>query len=328
MCNSEYKPLISIIIPTYNEKEDVRLSLNAAINMDYPHKEIIVVDDSTDETPEIVKEYEKYGVKLIHRNNRSNGCCGARNLGILEAKGEIVVLLNADVFPQKDFLERILSHYEKGADYVLVKSSVANSEYLFPRFVEAEGYYSYDGQDWIEWTEGFSCRRKAAIDVGMIPGDFPVPFCRDWLLGTKLRQKYKKVIDMSIVVPHIAPQSFKDFWRVRKNRGKFSAPFQYFIGTVDYDGVKKGRYFEEVVRKRSLLYLICRTLIKHTKMVAELMLIFPSLWKCFKMTKYSNKGVKDIVPFWVAYAIRSMAMMIGEWRGYMEIFEKSKLKGN
>lgn len=323
----EYKPLVSIIIPTYNEKEDVRISLNAAIKLEYPNKEIIVVDDSEDNTPDIVREYEKDGVELIKRNNRANGCCGARNLGILRAKGEIVILLNADVFPDRDFIERILPHYENGADYVLVKSKVANDKYLFPRFVEAQGCYNFGGQNWIEWTEGFSCRRQAAIDVGLIPGDFPIPFCRDWLLGMKLRQKYKKIIDTSIIVAHIAPYKFKEFWQVRKNRGKFSTLFQYFIGTVDFNKVKKGYSFQEVIKRRSLIYLILRTLIKHTKMIAELMFIIPSFWKCFRMTRFSPKRGKDIIPFFWANAIQSLAFMVGEWSAFKDVVKYTVKKG-
>lgn len=314
----KYKPLVSIIIPTYNEKEDVKLSLNAAIKFDYPNKEIIVVDDSTDETPEIVKEYEKYGVRLIHRNNRSNGCCGARNLGILQAKGEIVILINADVFPNRNFIKRILSHYENGADYVLVESKVANDKYLFPRFIEASHHYNYDGKDWIEWTEGFSCRRKAVIDVGMIPGNFPVPFCRDWLLGMKLRGKYKKVIDRSIVVSHIAPQRFKEFWRVKKNRGRFAFLFNFFIGTVSMKKLIDGESLENAVKKYSLNILILRTILKTIRNIGEVFLIFPVLWKCLKISNYSPNKKRDIIQFFWAYFIQSLAFMVGEWNAFKD----------
>jgi len=304
----EYRPLVSIIIPTYNEKEDIRLSLNAAIGFKYQNKEIIVVDDSTDNTPEIIKEYEKYGVRLIHRSNRSNGCCGARNLGILEAKGEIVILLNADVFPDGDFIERILHHYRNGADYVLVESKVANDEYLFSRFVEAQGHYSYDGKDWIEWTEGFSCRKQAAIDIGLIPGDFPLPFCRDWLLGKNLGGNgYKKIIDRSIVVPHIAPQTFEDYWRVRKTRGRFSAMFKFFVEKVE---LKK---------------LTMRIFLKSMIALGEIILVFPVLFKCTKIASFSPRKMRDVAPFVYAYILQRIAFTVGEWEGCIELFKNGFL---
>ena len=57
----------SFVIPTRNEAEDIRRTLERCLAVDYPHKEILVVDDSTDETPRIVSEYADRGVRLIHR---------------------------------------------------------------------------------------------------------------------------------------------------------------------------------------------------------------------------------------------------------------------
>src|SRR3989344_5290464 len=94
----------SIIIPSYNEGEDIRLSIESAITQKYPNKEILVVDDSSDSTPKIINEYAKKGVRFI--NGPRNGCCEARNLGIKTATGDIIVLLNADVVLPSDFLER------------------------------------------------------------------------------------------------------------------------------------------------------------------------------------------------------------------------------
>src|SRR3990172_2437151 len=91
----------SIIIPSYNEGDDVRLSIESALGQKYPHKEIIVVDDSNDDTPRIIEEYLDRGVKLVPGPGK--GCCGARNEGMMLARGDVVVLLNADVVLPADF---------------------------------------------------------------------------------------------------------------------------------------------------------------------------------------------------------------------------------
>lgn len=54
---SEGCPLVSVVVPTYNEARDIRRTLDALVNQTYPAKEIIVIDDSTDEIPVIVQEY-------------------------------------------------------------------------------------------------------------------------------------------------------------------------------------------------------------------------------------------------------------------------------
>ena len=53
----------SIIIPTYNEEGEIAATLEAILDVDYPDQEIIVVDDSTDRTPEIVRRYLEFCVE-------------------------------------------------------------------------------------------------------------------------------------------------------------------------------------------------------------------------------------------------------------------------
>ncbi len=97
----------SIVIPAYNEEKDIAGTFDGLPVLDYSDKEVIVVDDSTDATPEIVKRYAFKGVQLIHPERRG-GRCEARNCGIQEATGEVVVILNTDVQPPRDCLWRML----------------------------------------------------------------------------------------------------------------------------------------------------------------------------------------------------------------------------
>ena len=62
----------SIITPSFNEEKDIRETLENFIGLSYPNKEILVVDDSTDQTAEIIKEYASRGVRLI--NGPRKGC--------------------------------------------------------------------------------------------------------------------------------------------------------------------------------------------------------------------------------------------------------------
>ncbi len=287
----------SIIIPSYNEKEDIRLSIESAINQTYQNKEIFVIDDSSDNTPEIIKEYKKTGVRLI--NGSRKGCCGARNLGIKTATGDAVVLLNGDVRLPSDFLEKILKHYEAGADYVLVEARAFNLETLWARFIEMQHRYEAKkmGQN-AEWTEGFSCRRQAALDIGLIPGDFPARFCRDWFLGKKLGEAgFKKIVDYSIVVPHKSPDNFKEYWQVRKNRGRFYALTQYYL------------------LQRNCGFLVLKFLIKNLLWILEFVFVFPVAIKIYKISKFSEKPAKDFFPFLFAYFIQKIAFIYGEWNG-------------
>lgn len=125
MTTEEDSALISIIIPTRNEANDIAATLERCLDLEYEPKEIVVIDDSTDKTPFIVATYASRGVRLVHRSTNSDGCCGARNLGMQEARGSIIVLLNADDRPGTDFLERLSRQYKNGADCLITRSVVS-----------------------------------------------------------------------------------------------------------------------------------------------------------------------------------------------------------
>jgi glycosyltransferase involved in cell wall biosynthesis len=291
--------LVSVVIPTYNEQADIRGTIDAVLALSYPEKEIIVVDDSTDSTPQILAEYASRGVRVIRRDARANGCCGARNVGMRAACGEVLVLLNADVVLEPDFLERIAVHYADGADFVLVDSQVLNTEALFARYIGAYATMHYAGQQWLTWSEGFSCRREPALRLGGIPGDFPLPFCRDWLFGFRLQKAgLRKHIDTSIVARHVAPASLSDYWRVRRTRGYISALFKFFL-----DGVP-------------LPLLPLRILLKNVRFVGGALLVVPVAIESVRAAAYSPRGKRDVAGFMLANVLERFAFAAGEWRGF------------
>lgn len=99
------KPLISVIIPTYQHASALPACVEAVFAQTYPNLEIIVVDDgSTDNTQEILKKYQDR-VKSIHQDNQ--GSNPARNRGLQEAKGEFVICCDADVIMKPQMLEKM-----------------------------------------------------------------------------------------------------------------------------------------------------------------------------------------------------------------------------
>ena len=302
----------SIIIPTYNEANDIAATLEALLDLDYPDQETIVVDDSTDRTPEIVRQYGDKGVRLIHPGG--GGRCEARNIGIREAAGEVVVLLNADVRPRTDFLKRLAPHYQQGADYVLVEARVANRQDLFARYVDCVSQVFYGrgancNYDNMEWTEGFSCRKEAALKAGLFPTGFPVPICagEDGFFGNGLRGiGAKKVIDLSLRVEHLVPASFREFWHNRKGRGAGSAQVHRFLDRWPF--------------WRILLWNSLKTV----KTLVWLATLAPALGTCLNAVRYSDRGMSDLFPFFYAYAVEQVAAQWGEWQATCAILEKER----
>jgi cellulose synthase/poly-beta-1,6-N-acetylglucosamine synthase-like glycosyltransferase len=90
-----YLPSISVIIPAFNEEKVLSRTIETVVEAAYPDKEIIVIDDgSTDRTYQIAQSFSHRGVKVIHRPN--GGKASALNHGVLFARGEIIVIVDAD----------------------------------------------------------------------------------------------------------------------------------------------------------------------------------------------------------------------------------------
>lgn len=300
----------SIVTPSYNEEKDIRGTIDSFLSLSYPNKEILIVDDSSDQTGEIVKEYVSKGVRLI--NGPRKGCCEAVNLGIKEATGDIIVQADADVRPQKDFLERLKEKYDAGADWVLVDSRIPewNKKSVFSRFSGALHIAEHppERSDML-YTEAFSCRRDLAIKLGMFGPSYPARFCRDWLLGKKLTEAgHKKVYDSNIVVEHPQPDNFKEFWVTRKSRGRFGPFKQYFM-----DNYPLPRLFFKLI-------------VKDIKTVLRFLFIVPVFLHVFKISRSSEKGLKDFFPFLYVHFLQELARVVGEWEGFSVDLKHSRSK--
>ena len=295
----------SIVVPTYNEENDIQVTLEHLVALDWPDFEVLIVDESTDKTPDIVRAFAGQGVRLI-RPLKKEGRCGARNLGILESSGEVVIILNADVRLPKNFIALIEHHYKEGADYVLVRAVVENINDLFARYVECIGIHTYYGDDAkpMEWTEGFSCRRQIAIDAGLFPIGYPVPICagEDGFFGDKLRKLgANKITDLNIVCTHIAPTTLAEYWYIRKGRGQGSPQVKRFLQGWGYN-----RIILYAALRTARLMLICITLVPVALIV-------------HRYVKKSPRGLADFFPFCWAWLVEQLAFLIGEWQSIIEI---------
>jgi len=88
------QPLVSIIIPAYNCHAYIGEALNSVLNQDYPHKQIIVVNDgSTDATMQVL---QAFGDRIDIVDQHNQGPAAARNTGLDKARGSYVSFLDGD----------------------------------------------------------------------------------------------------------------------------------------------------------------------------------------------------------------------------------------
>ena len=132
-------PVVTVQLPVYNELYVVGRLIDASCTMVYPKEklEIQVLDDSTDQTVEVVAKYvEKYkrqgfDIKQIRRTNRVGYKAGALKEGLAIARGEYVAIFDADFVPRQDFLLKTIPHFMSDAKVGMVQTrwEHLNSEY-------------------------------------------------------------------------------------------------------------------------------------------------------------------------------------------------------
>jgi dolichol-phosphate mannosyltransferase len=108
---------LSIIIPVYNEKKTILEILNRVLKVDIDgvEKEIIVVDDgSTDGTREIISSAKLKGIKVIlHNKNQGKGAAVIN--GIRNAKGEYIIIQDADLEYHPSQIKKLVLAIENGS---------------------------------------------------------------------------------------------------------------------------------------------------------------------------------------------------------------------
>jgi glycosyltransferase involved in cell wall biosynthesis len=109
-----YQPFVSVHVAAYNEKRVIERLLTSLEHLDYPEYEVILVDDSTDESVQILRGWVgKPRFKILHRTSRAGFKGGALQeaLKVMDPRAEYVVVFDADSMPFPDSIERFLPYF-------------------------------------------------------------------------------------------------------------------------------------------------------------------------------------------------------------------------
>ncbi len=196
-------PKISILIPTYNRREILELTLNSleAQTINKSWYEVIVIDDgSTDDTIQFLENYKcEMNFRFITQEN--SGPATARNKGINLSKGKYVLFLNDDAVCEPHLLAVHL-HFHKQFEKINVKSAVLGRfdylnddiDKLFMNLLHKStlifAYSEMQSNNLYPWNYFWTCNlsilRDAVIDAGMFDENFREPMMEDVELGLRL----------------------------------------------------------------------------------------------------------------------------------------------
>jgi cellulose synthase/poly-beta-1,6-N-acetylglucosamine synthase-like glycosyltransferase len=132
-------PPVSVIIPAYRADKTIAQTIRSVKDMDYPKKEIIVVNDSDDKTPQICK---KYGVKLI-QNKKRMGKSVSLDIAGKKAKNDILFFIDADTTVAKDALKKVMPWFQDTKIVSVMPTFIAKNSGGIAKMVSIENIFTH-----------------------------------------------------------------------------------------------------------------------------------------------------------------------------------------
>lgn len=230
---------ISVLIPAYNEEKGLEGTVRAVSKMNYPRKllEVIIINDgSTDNTLKIAQKLAKEFnyIKVLSKEN--TGKADSLNQALKIAKNEIITIIDADSYPEKDSFLKMVNHFQN-KDNAAVTSSIAvkDPNGLLERlqaieyFVIAFARKLFDFVESVYITPGplSMYRKEVLLEVG---GFDTKNLTEDIEIAWKiLKHKYRIRMCLSARVYTNVPLTFKKWWRqrLRWDIGGIQTMFKY-----------------------------------------------------------------------------------------------------
>lgn len=219
------RPLVSVVIPSYNSQKYIEKCLNSLMmqKTKVPY-EIIVVDSSKDDAPQIVaKKFPR--VKLIRLQGQTYPG-GGRNIGIEDAQGKIIAFIDSDCVAHPNWINDALTSINKG--YSIVGGSVKNANpqsnisiadfiLTFNEFLIGMPKREVQFMP----TCNLFCKKEVFGKIGGFSPDLLAG--EDTLFNYKAIKEFKLLFNPNIKIAHHNRESFSKFVKHHYNFGQHSA---------------------------------------------------------------------------------------------------------
>ena len=251
----EYEPKVSVVVPCYNEENNITSCLDSIYASDYPLKkiEVIVVNDgSIDQTLRILEDNKNRYINFKIINAKHNGKTESLNLGVKNASCEIIFTVDADTLINKNTLKLLVQPFSdervgatNGSCIVRNKKSILgmfqNIEYHYNNLIR----YSLSSlfKEGIWFYGAFACYRKNVLEkVGYFKKD---SMTEDADIALEIYSAGYKTINVHNAFGNVlAPSSLKGLIKQRT---------RWWIGVLQ--ALKKNKKLFSVKSSPSILFL-------------------------------------------------------------------------
>jgi len=207
----EKNPTVSVIIPTYNRAHLIGRAIQSVLNQTYQDFEIIIVDDgSTDNTEEVIKEYQEQDKRIRYiRHEKNKGGSAARNTGIKLTRGEYIAFQDSDDEWLPEKLEKQMKVFENPPPKVGVVYTgfwrIENNKKIYIPFSWVKQKEGNIHKELLKGnfvtTQSIVARKECFKKAGMF--DEKLPRFQDWELVIRLSKYYDfKCIDEPLLISY------------------------------------------------------------------------------------------------------------------------------
>lgn len=218
----EKNPLISVVIPAYNEEKYVGNTLKTVLSQNYPKEdfEVIVVDNnSTDKTSEVAKSFK---VKVVEC--KTKGVAAARQAGVAAARGQIIAFTDADAYLPESWLIKISERMSDPSviafgGQMLPKDVGRVTLFFFAIYDIVIRIHAFFGK-YILWGNNMAVRRDKIMAIGGF--NLKLSTSEDWDLCRRLAKKFGKE-------GKIEYNSSQKVWVSNRKQKNLAVMIRYFI---------------------------------------------------------------------------------------------------
>ncbi len=195
------KPIISIVMATYNRSDLLELQLEAFLNQNISGEEfevVIINDGSPDDTELVLANWKNKLPNLRFYTQKNSGPAVARNKGVEIARGDIIAFTDDDCIVDSDWLEKILTRFKNEEVNVVEGLTYTNRELRTPLTHQIEN---------LKWnpvipTCNAAYRKSFFKELGGFDEHFPFPHNEDTELAWRVHEKGEVVFDEQMRVYH------------------------------------------------------------------------------------------------------------------------------
>ena len=199
-------PSVAIVMPAYNAAHLLPKTLRAALDAANGSRVIVVDPGSTDDTAKVAESMGAEVIRLPHRA----GPAHARNVGVKQAKEDVVLFIDSDCVAHPDVVERVRASFAEHPDMVSLTGSYDDTPpepNFFSQYMNLRHHFIHqqaNTEDASFWAGCGAVLREVYERVNGFDADrFPMPMIEDIELGLRLKKHGSTRLDRSLHVKHL-----------------------------------------------------------------------------------------------------------------------------